>query len=153
MSWRLLRKCRAHSQIQVLGARIAALETQLQIESARAQKAEQERSALIRALAEIRLDCGAAKADTKRIGQPSVSKGGADQVFGEWTHQVRTFMLARIGDQVLGALSWASRQRKIDDKGFVPSQSNRMIPWIDVIGEGADEEDQIDEIDDFVGKL
>ena len=29
-------------QIQVLGARVAALETQLQIESARAQKAEQE---------------------------------------------------------------------------------------------------------------
>ena len=28
-----------------------------------------------------------------------------------------------------------------------------MIPWIDVFGEGADEEDQIDEIDDFAGKL
>ena len=28
-----------------------------------------------------------------------------------------------------------------------------MIPWIDVFGEGADEEDQIDEIDDFVVKL
>ena len=28
-----------------------------------------------------------------------------------------------------------------------------MIPWIDVFGEGADEEDQIDEIDDFVGEL
>ena len=30
---------------------------------------------------------------------------------------------------------------------------DRLIPWIDVSGEGADEEDQIEEIDDFVGKL
>ena len=28
-----------------------------------------------------------------------------------------------------------------------------MIPWIDVFGEGADEEDQINEIDDLVGEL
>ena len=28
-----------------------------------------------------------------------------------------------------------------------------MIPWIDVFGEGADVEDQIDEIDDFVVQL
>ena len=62
-------------------------------------------------------------------------------------------MRARIGDQVLGALSWASRQLEIVYKGFVLSQSNPMIPWTDVIGEGADEEDQIDEIDDFVGKF
>ena len=37
--------------------------------------------------------------------------------------------------------------------GCRPSQRNRRIPWIDVFGEGADEEDQIDEIDDFVVKL
>ena len=37
----------ALQQLQAQGARIAALETQLQIESARAQTAEQERSALI----------------------------------------------------------------------------------------------------------
>ena len=28
-----------------------------------------------------------------------------------------------------------------------------MIPWMDVFGEGAEEEDQIDEIDDFVVKF
>ena len=28
-----------------------------------------------------------------------------------------------------------------------------MIPWIDVFGEGADEEDHIDQIDDFVVKF
>ena len=40
----------ALQQLQAQGARIAALETQLQIESARAQTAEQERSALIQTL-------------------------------------------------------------------------------------------------------
>ena len=85
----------ALQQIHMLGARVAALGTQLQIESARGQKAEQERSALIQPLAAIRQDRGGAMADTKGIGQPLVLKGGADQDFGEWTHKVRTFMLAR----------------------------------------------------------
>ena len=77
-------------------------------------------------------------------------KGIADRDFGEWTHKVRTFMLGRFGDHILGALTWASRQRKIVVKGCGLSQRNRFIPWTDVFGEGADEEDQID---DFVGKL
>ena len=91
--------------------------------------------------------------DTKGIGQPFMLKGTADQDFGEWTHKVRTFMLGRFGDQILGALTWASRQRKIVVKGCGPSQRNRMIPWMDVFGEGGDEENQIDEIDDFVVKF
>ena len=33
------------------------------------------------------------------------------------------------------------------------SQRDRLITWTDVFGEGADEEDQIDGIDDFVGML
>ena len=153
-SWRLLSKCRKHpSRFKCWGLVFPALETQLQIESPRAQKAEQERSALIQSLVAIRQDRGGAMADTKRIGQPFVLKLGADQDFGEWTHKVRTFMLARFGDQVLGALTWASRQRKIVVKGRGLSQRNRMIPWIDVFGEGADEEDQTYDIDDFDGKL
>ena len=62
-------------------------------------------------------------------------------------------MLARFGDKILGALTWTSRQRKIVVKGCGPSQRDCLLPWIDVLGVGADEEDQIDEIDDFVGKL
>ena len=143
----------ALQQIQVLTARMAALETQLQFESARAQKAEQERSTLIQSVGAMRTDRGGAMVDTKGIGQPFMLKGTADQDFGEWTHKVRTFMLARFGDQILTALTWAARQRKIVVKTCVASQRNRMIPWIDVFGEGADEEDQIDEIDDFVVKL
>ena len=84
---------------------------------------------------------------------PFTLKGTADQNFDVWTQNVRTFMLGRFGDHILGALTWASRQRKIVDKGCGPSQRNRMIPWIHVFGEGGDEEDQIDEIDDFVVKL
>ena len=91
--------------------------------------------------------------ETKGISQTFTLKGGAEQDFGEWTHKVRTFMLARFADQSLGAPTWASRQRKIVVKGCEPSQRDRLRPWIDVFGEGAHEEDQIDEIDDFVGKL
>ena len=43
--------------------------------------------------------------DTKGISQPFMLKGTADQDFGEWTHKVRTVMLGRFGDQILGALT------------------------------------------------
>ena len=46
-----------------------------------------------------------------------------------------------------------ARQRKIVVKACGSSQRDRFAPWIDVFGIGADEEDQIDGIDDFVGKL
>ena len=125
----------------------------MQIESARAQTAEQERSASIQTLVTIRQKRAGGMIETKGISQPFTLKGGAEQDFGEWTHKVRTFMLARFGDQFLGALTWAARQRKIVVKGCGLSQRDRFVPWIDVFGEGADEEDQMDEIDDSVGKL
>ena len=134
-------------ELQVLGARIAALETQLQIESARAQTAEQERSALIHTLVTTRQDRGNSVVDTKGIGQPFTLKGGADDDFGEWTHKVRTFMLARFGDEILTALTWAARV-----KTCVASQRNRMISWNSVFGDQA-AEDEIENIDDFVGKF
>ena len=80
-------------------------------------------------------------------------KGGADQDFGEWTRKVFTFMHARFGDQIVTALTWAARQRKIVVKTCVASQRERIVSWITVFGEGADQEDGIDEMDDFVGKL
>ena len=89
------------------------LETQLQFESAQAQQAEQERSTLIQSMGAMRTDRGSAMVNTKRIGQPFTLKGTADQNVDEWTHKVRTFMLGRFGDHILGALTWASRQRKI----------------------------------------
>ena len=74
---------------------IAALETQLQFESARAQTTEQERCALIQTLGAMRTNCGDTVMDTKVIGQPFTWKGSADQDFGEWSDTVRTFMLTR----------------------------------------------------------
>ena len=96
------------NELQVLGARMAALET----ESVRAQKAEQEKSTLIQSTGAMRTDRGGAMVDTKGIGQPFMPKGTVGQDFGEWTHKVRTFMLGRFGDDILGAPTWASRQRK-----------------------------------------
>ena len=55
----------ALQQLQAQGARIAALESQLRIESARAQTVEQERSALTQILGAIRADRGSSMADTK----------------------------------------------------------------------------------------
>ena len=79
----------------------------------RGQTAEQERSALIQTLGAMRTDRGGAMVDTTGIGQPFMLKGAADQDFSEWTHKVRTFMLARFGDHILTALTWSARQRKI----------------------------------------
>ena len=101
----------ALQQLQAQGARIAALETQLRIESAPAQTAEQERSALIQTLGAMRTDRGSSMVDTKGIGQPFMWKGTADQDFGEWSHKVRTLMLARFGDQILTPLTWTAKDR------------------------------------------
>ena len=101
------------------GARIVALETQLQIESARAQKAEQGRSALIQTLGAMRTDCGGAMVDTKAIGQPDLLKRTADQDFGEWTHKVPTFVLARFGDSVHQKFMDVSDVKVTDEEGFL----------------------------------
>ena len=61
-------------------------------------------------------------------------------------------MLARFGDEILTAVTWAARQQKIVVKTCVASQRNRMISWITVFGDQAGE-DEIENIDDFVGKL
>ena len=142
----------ALQQIQVLTVRTAALENQLQFESARAQTAEPERSALIQTLGAMRTNRGDAMVDTKGISQPFTLKGGADQDFGEWSHKVRTIMIARFGDDIFTALTSEARQRKIVVKTCVASKMNRPVPWITVFGEQI-AEDEIEKIDDFVGKF
>ena len=107
-----------------------------QLQEPRQLSAEQERSALIQTLGTMRTNRGDAMVDTKGIGHPFMWKGSADQDFGEWSHKVHTLMLARFGDDILTALTWAARQRK----------------RITVFGEQA-AEDEIENIDDFVGKL
>ena len=54
---------------EALQQRIAALEAQLQIESARVQTAERDRSTLIQILGAMRTDRGGAMVDTKEKGQ------------------------------------------------------------------------------------
>ena len=98
------------------------------------------------------MDRGSAMVDSKEIGQPFTLKETSEQDFGEWTHKVRTFMLARFGKEILTALTWAARQQRIVVKTCVASQRNRMISWITVFGDQAGE-DEIENIDDFVGKL
>ena len=133
-------------ELQVLTARVSAMETQLQFESARAQTVEQERGAMIQTLVTMRGNRGDAIVDTEGIGQPFTLKGTSDQDFGEWTHKVRTFMLARFGDEILTALTWAARQRNIVVMTCVASQRERFRAWITVFGEQADEEERIDNI-------
>ena len=98
------------------------------------------------------MDRGSAMVDTKGIGQLFTLKGTSDQDFGEWTHKVRTFMLPRFGDDILTALTWEAQQQRIIVKTCVASQRNRMISWNTLFGDQAGE-DEIENIDDFVGKL
>ena len=104
--WRLLSKCRRHFSNFKCWELVARRWRQLQLEAARAQTAERERSALTQTLGAMRTDRGGAMVDTKGIRQPFMLKGTADQDFGEWTHRVRTFMLGRFGEQILGAVIW-----------------------------------------------
>ena len=62
-------------QLQAQAARTAALETQLQIESARAQTPVQERSALIQTLVTICQERAEGMVEMKRISQPFILKG------------------------------------------------------------------------------
>ena len=105
-------------QVQELLARLATteqrlggLENELHTERRRATNAEAERSALIRAM-EARTEGNLV--DTKGLGQPfklsGVKAKGED--FAEWCHKVRTFALARFGDEFLPALQWAARQKQ-----------------------------------------
>ena len=125
------------------------LEAQLQIESARAQTAEQERSALIQTLVTTRQEpCGRHGRDERNRSALHSEKGIAEQDFGEWTHKVRAFMLTRFG----GSHSWCSILGITSTENrcqMLRTWRDRLISLIDVFGEGADEEDQIDEIDDF----
>ena len=67
-------------ELQVLTARMAAMETQLQFETARAHQAEQEGSTLIQSMGSMRTDRGSPMFDTKGIGQPFTLEGTSDQV-------------------------------------------------------------------------
>ena len=42
--------------------------------------------------------------DTKGVSPPFTLNGSVEQDFGEWTHKVRTLMLARFGESILEAL-------------------------------------------------
>ena len=66
----------ALQRLQAQEARIAALEAQLQIESARAQTAEQERSALIQTLVPIHQDRAGGMVKSKRKRQEGVCYSG-----------------------------------------------------------------------------
>ena len=107
---------------------------------------------MIQSLGALRTNRGDAVVDAMDIGQPFTLKGDPEDDFGEWTHKVRTFMLAKFGDEILTALTWAARQQRIVVKTCVASQRHRFLPWITVFGEQA-AEDEIDNIDDFVGKF
>ena len=143
----------ALQRLQAQEAQIAALETQLQIEQTRAQTAEVETSALIQTLVTMRQELGGVMVGTKGITQPSSLKGGAEEDFSDWTHKVRTFMLARFGESILEAMTWEARQRRIVVKSWVQSQRDRFVPWNEVFCGQAVETDRIEGIDDFVGRL
>ena len=123
----LLGFCAAANELQVLTARIAPLENQLQIESARAQQGEQEK-----------------RIDSDSVNNANVSWRRHGGYEGDWTtfhfernlrtglrRLVRTFTLARFGDDILTVRSWAALQQRIVVKTCVASQRTALYPGTD----------------------
>ena len=116
----------------------ATLETQLQIESARARTAEQERSALIPTLVTIRQERAGGMVETEGISQLFTLKGGAEQDFGEWTHTkcvrsclqvlVIRFLVLELGHHVNGkSLSKVADFRR-ETASYPGSMSLEKVP-------------------------
>ena len=115
----------ALQRLQAQEARIAALEIQLHVEQTRTQTAELERSTLIQTLGAMRQDRGGA--DIKRNWSTLHSERSCETgLRGVDSHKV--FMLARFGDQILVALTWAARQRKIWSRLADPRREIALHP-------------------------
>ena len=74
----------------------------------------------------------------RRSDSPFLLKGTADQDSSEYTHKVRTFMLARFGDENSPCSTLASTTAK-DLCQYLRSfrRDIRFVPWITVFGEQA----------------
>ena len=150
-SWQLLSKCRRHFSNFKRRERVSQhWRHSCGSNQPELRQLRQQRSALIQTLGAMRTDRGSSMVDTKGIGQPFMWKGTAGQDFGEWSHKVRTLMLARFGDQILTPLTWTAKDRC----QYLRSFAERTLHSLDtVFGEQADEEERIDNIDDSMSTL
>ena len=132
--------------------RIAQLEVAMTQAVARGERAEQDRTALIRMLEEKSAGAGAGIVDMKGVGQPFKYNGKKDLDFAEWTHKLRVYLVAKYGDKIIRPLQWAARQRRIvvstNDNG-----NDRMIAWSDEFGDGAIEDNKIIGIEQMITQL
>ena len=120
----------ALQQLQAQGARVAALETQLQIEQTsnggRARKEHVDSDSGNDANGPWRRH-GRCAGDRRALHVERDCRTGLRRVDTQSAHvhacKVRT------------ALKWAARQRKIVVKTCVASQRDRFVPWITVFGE------------------
>ena len=90
--------------------RTQQLESVLIASNERIDRADEERSALIRALGN---QSAREIVDGKGVGQPFNLSGKRDSDFSEWSHKVLTFLTAKYGDRADAMLRWASRQRRM----------------------------------------
>eukprot|EP00972_Heterocapsa_arctica_P108851 16027406-Heterocapsa_arctica.AAC.1 len=49
--------------------------------------------------------------DGKGVVQPFKYKGKKDQDFSEWSHKMKTFVMARYGERIDKVMNWAVRQK------------------------------------------
>ena len=132
--------------------RIAQLEGAMTEAVARGERAEQDRSTLLRLLEERHPTGATGIVDTKGVGQPFKYNGKREQDFAEWTHKMRVYLVARYGDKIIKLLQWAARQRRI----VVPTNdmnSERLISWQDAFGESAPELERVAGVDQMVSQL
>ena len=109
--------------------------------------AEQERSTLIQTLGAMRTDRG------RRHGR---HEGDRTALHVERDCRPRLWRVDPQSAHVHACMvrrSGSHCSRKIVVGTCVASQRDRFVPWITVFGEQSDEDEQIDNIDDYVGKF
>ena len=139
-------------RIETQQQRIQQLENAATESAARAERAEQDRTVLLRLLQERPHGVSTGIVDTKGVGQPFKYNGKREHDFAEWTHKLRVYLVAKYGEKIIKPLQWAARQRRtvvyINDMG-----SERLMAWRDEFGDGAEEDDRIPGIEEMVSQL
>ena len=87
-----------------------SMNSNLQQAMARAERAESERSDMLKIAAKLASSSGGELVDTRGVGQPFKFSGKRDQDFAEWDHKMRTFLGAKFGSDIQKVLIWARKQ-------------------------------------------
>ena len=110
--------------VQAGELRVQQAEVRVQEAEARVTKSEEERTAMYKLVSRL---ADSDIVDSKAVGQPFKFTGKKDSDFSEWSHKLKTFILAKYGEKMERALKWATKQRKAIVK--TPENEQREISY------------------------